>query len=96
MAARDNKADVNTTRVVDQNMRFDLRLHGRTGEGQRCVADVSVYADSHAELQKQVEVAGTGGPWYTADEACALIPDESTITVERVELLNKPTKRSSG
>jgi hypothetical protein len=73
-------------------MRFDLRLHGKTDQGQRCVADISVYADSHAALQKQVEEAGASGPWYSADEACAPIPDNSTIVVERVELLNKNAK----
>jgi len=77
-------------------MRFDLRLHGRTDQGQRCVADVSVYADSSDSLQRQAREAGMSGPWYTADEASTLIPDDSTIIVERVELLNKDRGRPGG
>jgi hypothetical protein len=74
-------------------MRFDLRLHGKTDTGQLCVADVSVYADSSESLIQQAHEAGASGPWYAADKIGAPIPDNSTITVERVELLNKDKKR---
>jgi hypothetical protein len=70
-------------------MRFDLRLHGRTGEGQSCVADVSVYANSAESLQQQAHEAATNAPWHTDDEATTWVPDNSTIVVERVELLGK-------
>lgn len=72
-------------------MRFDLRLHGRTGEGRRCVADVSVYANSSESLKQEAHEAATNAPWHTDDAAATWIPDNSTITVERVELLNKNT-----
>jgi hypothetical protein len=70
-------------------MRFDLRLHGQTSDGRRCVAHVSVYADSLASLQQQAHQAGTTGPWYCDDDTATLIPDNSTIVVERVEQLNR-------
>jgi hypothetical protein len=70
-------------------MRFDLRLDGRTAEGRRCVAHVSVYADSLESLQRQAHEAGTTGPWYRDDDPTTLIPDNSAIVVERVEQLNR-------
>jgi len=66
-------------------MRFDLRLHGRTEEGQRCVAEVSVYANSAESLQHEANEAAINAPWHTDDEAATWIPNNSTIMVERVE-----------
>jgi hypothetical protein len=74
-------------------MRFDLRLHGKVAGGERCVADVSVYADSAASLKHEVDQAATNAPWHTDDDAATWIPDNSTIIIERVELLNKETQR---
>ena len=68
-------------------MRFDLRLHGRTEDGRRCIADVSVYADSAESLKDEAHQAATNAPWHTDDDAATWIPDNSTIIVERVELL---------
>jgi hypothetical protein len=74
-------------------MRFDLRLHGHTSTGQRCIADLSVYANSAAKLQSEARLAATNAPWHAADQAEAWIADKETITVERVEQLRKPRSR---
>jgi hypothetical protein len=74
-------------------MRFDLRLHGRSADGRRCVADVSVYADSAESLKREAHEASTNAPWHTADEAATWVPDGSTIIVERVEMINNSVGR---
>jgi hypothetical protein len=56
------------------------------------VAHVSVYADSLESLQRQAHEAGTTGPWYSDDDAATLIPDDSTVVVERVEQLTRPDR----
>ncbi len=33
-------------------MRVSLRLHGSTEEGQKCQAEISVYAENNEELQR--------------------------------------------
>ena len=70
-------------------MRFDLRLYGLTDSGKPCVAEVSVYANSAASLQREAHEAATTAAWHTDDEQATWIPDGATITVERVEPLNK-------
>ena len=70
-------------------MRFDLRLHGRTEDGKRCVADVSVYANSADSLKHEAHEAAKNAPWHIDDEAATWVRDNSTIVVERVELRNK-------
>jgi len=57
------------------------------------VADVSVYANSAESLQREAHEASTNAPWHTDDEAATWIPDNSTIIVERVELLGNETGR---
>jgi hypothetical protein len=69
-------------------MRFELRLHGSTRRGQRCAADVSVYANNHESFQWQVREAGTSCPLSTDDEAFTPIPENATIIVERALLKN--------
>lgn len=73
----------------DSHMRFDLRLHGRTEDGKRCMADVSVYANSADSLKYEAHEAAKNAPWHIDDEAATWVRDNSTIVVERVELLNK-------
>ena len=70
-------------------MRFDLRLHG-TSEGKPCQADVSVYATSREQLQKEAAKAAESAPWHGVAGDEGWIPDGATIVVQRVELLNKP------
>ncbi|MEX2309412.1 MAG: hypothetical protein WD738_17565 [Pirellulales bacterium] len=41
----------------DSNTRLDLRLHGRTEDGKRCVADVSIYANSADSLKHEAHEA---------------------------------------
>jgi hypothetical protein len=57
--------------------------------GEHCVADVSVYADGAASLTREAHQAARNAPWHSIDDAATWIPDNSTIIVERVELLNK-------
>lgn len=76
-----------------KTMRFDLRLHGRTEDDRHCIADVSVYANSADDLKHEAHEAATNAPWHMNDETAAWIPNNSTITVERVELLNTKTRR---
>jgi hypothetical protein len=68
-------------------MRFDLRLNGRTGSGQECQADVSVYAGSQRDLREQAEKAAETAAWLTAVAPYDPIPEGSHITIERVEQL---------
>lgn len=66
-------------------MRFDLRLHGTTAGGQKCEAEVSVYARSKKELMKEADLAARKAAWVTADPPHDPIPDGSQITIEHVE-----------
>lgn len=65
-------------------MRFNLRLHGTAG-GKACRADVSVYAKSLGELQKQADDAARSAAWVFADPPHDPVPEGSHITVEHVE-----------
>jgi hypothetical protein len=66
-------------------MRFNLRLHGRAADGRRCQADVSVYADSRKELQRQASRAAAKAAWLAKDPPHDPIPEGAQITVEHVE-----------
>ena len=66
-------------------MRLDLRLHGRTATGQKCRADVSVYASSQRELRKEADLAARTAAWMAAEKPHDPIPDGSEITIEHVE-----------
>lgn len=66
-------------------MRLDLRLHGRTPAGQKCQADVSVYAKSQKDLMKQADNAARSAAWIATDPPHDPIPEGSQITVENVE-----------
>jgi hypothetical protein len=66
-------------------VRLDLRLHGRTADGQECRADVSVYAKSKSELQEQADLAARKAAWLAVEPPYDPIPDGSHITIERVE-----------
>lgn len=76
-------------------MRFDLRLHGVTADGVKCRADITVYADSQKQLQRDAMEASKDADWCTAAGVGEPIPAGSQITVESVEHLNgKKTKRT--
>lgn len=60
------------------------------------MADVSVYAQSSESLQREAHQAATTAPWHTDDKAATWIMDNSTITVEHVELLGRGDSDSSG
>jgi hypothetical protein len=66
-------------------VRLDLRLHGRTASGQKCRAEVSVYAGSQRELRKEADLAARKAAWMSADPPYDPIPEGSEITIERVE-----------
>jgi hypothetical protein len=66
-------------------MRLNLRLHGTTASGQKCQADVSVYATGPRDLQKQADEAARSAAWITSDPPNDSIPEGSHITVEHVE-----------
>ena len=66
-------------------MRLDLRLKGRTAAGQKCQADVSVYAGSQKELMEQADKAARSAAWIATDPPHDPIPEGSEITVENVE-----------
>jgi hypothetical protein len=68
-------------------MRFDLRLRGRTASGQKCQADVSVYARSQKQLVQQAKKAATSAAWHASAPPHELIPEGQHITVEHVERL---------
>lgn len=68
-------------------MRFDLRLRGVTAAGKKCQADISVYANSEAELKKQADLAARKAAWEAAEAPFDPIPDGSQITIESVERL---------
>ena len=73
-------------------MRFDLRLRGVASGGRKCAMEVSVYADSQAQLQEQALIASRKGPWHFED-ANEPVPDGEHITVEHVE---RSDKKASG
>lgn len=66
-------------------MRFDLRLRGRTADGKKCWADISVYARSEKQLKKQADHAARSAAWMAEEPPHDPIPEGSHITVERVE-----------
>lgn len=66
-------------------MRLNLRLHGKTASGQKCQADVSVYAKSQDDLMKQADAAARSAAWLATDPPHDPIPEGSEITVEHVE-----------
>jgi len=68
-------------------MRFDLRLHGVTADGQKCQADVSVYASGARDLQKEADVAARTAAWEWAEAPHGPTPAGSQITIERVQPL---------
>ena len=68
-------------------MRFNLRLHGRTAAGQLCQADVSVFAASQRDLEKQAQQAAEKAVWLAKAPPQEAIPEGSHIVVERVERL---------
>ena len=70
-------------------MRFDLRLHGVTGDGKKCQADVSVYANSQSQLLKEAHRAAEHATWRYVGGDEEWVPEGSAITVERVEPLGK-------
>lgn len=72
-------------------MRFNLRLHGRTGDGAKCVADVSVYASSQKALQTEAMKASKAAAWRLKGGTEEWVPEGSRIVVERVESLRRPT-----
>jgi hypothetical protein len=66
-------------------MRLDLRLHGKTADGRKCQAEVSVYVRSKRELFKEAALAARTAAWVSAEAPHDPIPDGSQITVEHVE-----------
>lgn len=66
-------------------MRYDLRLRGRTADGTKCVADVSVYASSLKQLKKQADHAAKSAAWMAEAAPHDPIPEGSTIIIEHVE-----------
>jgi hypothetical protein len=68
-------------------MRLDLRLHGHTASGQKCQADISVYASSQKKLREEADIAARSAAWIAAEPPHDPIPEGSQITVERVEKL---------
>jgi hypothetical protein len=76
-------------------MRFDLRLHGRTDLGLRCLADVSVYARSKRQLREQAMRAAETAAWLARDPPYDSVPEGSKITVEHVEQIHRRDSRRS-
>jgi len=76
-------------------MRFDLRLHGRTADGRKCLADISAYAVSSKDLERQAQQAAESAAWYFADDSKNAPPEGSQITVERVEQLEQKRRGKS-
>jgi hypothetical protein len=66
-------------------MRLNLRLHGVTASGQKCQADISVYAGSEKEFKKQADLAARSAAWLAVDPPHDPIPEGSQITVEHDE-----------
>ena len=74
-------------------MRFDLRLLGRTGEGKKCQADISVYAGPKDELDREAMKAAESAAWRFSEDNEDWVPEGSHITVEEVKLLNTGNKK---
>ena len=74
-------------------MRFDLRLHGVTSDGIKCRADITVYAGSKKELQRDAMEASKDADWCSVEGSGQPITPGSQITVEGVTHLNGPKKK---
>jgi len=70
-------------------MRFDLRLHGETGDGKKCWADISVYARSQGDLLQEAHRASENAAWQLDGATAVDVPEGSQITVLNVELLER-------
>lgn len=68
-------------------MRLDLRLRGHTSDGKPCQADISVYAKSAKDLQKQADIAAKSAAWASTEPPYDPIPEGSQIIIENVEKL---------
>ena len=77
-------------------MRFNLRLHGRTVDGRECLADVSAYAVSSKDLQREAQKAAESAAWYFADDSKTAPLEGSHITVEGVEELERKPRATDG
>jgi hypothetical protein len=71
----------------DIPMRFDLRLHGRTKDGKKCQADISVFANSKGQMERETIAASENAAWHSLPPNEDWVPEGSTIIVEHVELL---------
>ena len=74
-------------------MRFDLRLHGVTGDGVKCRADITVYAASQKQLQEEAMEASKDADWCMVEGKGEPIAAGSQITVEGVTHLNGKKKK---
>ncbi|MFO0968117.1 MAG: hypothetical protein U0793_21385 [Gemmataceae bacterium] len=77
-------------------MRFDLRLHGVTGDGKKCQADITIYAVGEKEMFNEVQKASERGPWRYAEGPEEWVAEGSAITVENLENLAKATPKKTG
>jgi hypothetical protein len=77
-------------------MRFDLRLHGKTPDGRKCQADVSVYADGQEQLQQEAKRAAESAAWRHVDAGEEWVAEGSHITVENIEWLRDDKKKRKG
>ena len=75
-------------------MRFNLRLHGETGDGQKCWADISVYAHSQKQLLQEAHRASESAAWQlSAAGQPADVPEGSHITVLNIEEIKSAKKK---
>ena len=72
-------------------MRHDIRLHGRTTQGEDCVAMISVYTPTidSDEIQKELDSWTPHLAWFLKKPGSPDVPAGAEIDVVRVERLEK-------
>ena len=73
-------------------MRYNIRLLGRTKDGRRCRADITVYAQSQRQLVDQAKRVSEDADWHYTEPPFDDLPEGSHITVEHVERLGSSKK----
>jgi len=70
-------------------MRFNLRLLGKTKDGKKCRADITVYAQNSKHLQSRVKKIAEDADWHFIEPPGEDVPEGSYILVERVQNLDE-------
>lgn len=66
-------------------MRHDLHLYGQTSQGEKCEAEVSIWADDDAGYQRELDWWKPRAAWFLKKPGYPDVPPDVKVVVERVE-----------